>query len=148
MLRTITAQTPDGSGAMRPAPNTTADRESDQTVAEKRAYEAVIERLSKASVDKHFLVRQDDPRWELPGVDKLGGHPWYRAQTPENRARIGLWRVATAMKIGLQFENLLKRGLLNYAYRLPNGSPEFRYVYHETIEEGHHGMMFQEFVNG
>ncbi|WP_031168719.1 AurF N-oxygenase family protein [Streptosporangium roseum] len=145
---------------MRPAPNTTADRESDQTVAEKRAYEAVIERLSKASVDKHwepyadipwddedFLVRQDDPRWELPGVDKLGGHPWYRAQTPEIRARIGLWRVATAMKIGLQFENLLKRGLLNYAYRLPNGSPEFRYVYHETIEEGHHGMMFQEFVN-
>jgi hypothetical protein len=51
------------------------------------------------------------------------------------------------MKIGLQFENLLKRGLLNYAYRLPNGSPEFRYVYHEMIEEGHHGMMFQEFVN-
>ncbi|MBB5966640.1 AurF N-oxygenase family protein [Planomonospora venezuelensis] len=145
---------------MTPAPSTTAARESDQTVAEKRAYEAVIERLSKASVDKHwepyvdipwddpdFLVHQDDPRWELPSVDKLGGHPWYRAQPPEVRAKIGLWRVATAMKIGLQFENLLKRGLLNYAYRLPNGSPEFRYVYHETIEEGHHGMMFQEFVN-
>ncbi|GIH99545.1 AurF N-oxygenase family protein [Planobispora takensis] len=145
---------------MTPAPNTTADRENDQTVVERRAYEAVIERLSKASVDKHwepyvdipwddpdFLVRQDDPRWELPAVDKLGGHPWYRAQPPEVRAKIGLWRVATAMKIGLQFENLLKRGLLNYAYRLPNGSPEFRYVYHETIEEGHHGMMFQEFVN-
>ncbi|MBG0830740.1 diiron oxygenase [Planomonospora sp. ID67723] len=145
---------------MTPAPSTTAARENDQQVAEKRAYEAVIERLSKASVDKHwepyvdipwddpdFLVRQDDPRWELPGVDKLGGHPWYRAQPPEVRAKIGLWRVATAMKIGLQFENLLKRGLLNYAYRLPNGSPEFRYVYHETIEEGHHGMMFQEFVN-
>ncbi|WP_433240895.1 AurF N-oxygenase family protein [Streptosporangium sp. CA-135522] len=145
---------------MTPAPNTAADRESDQTVADRRAYEAVIERLSKASVDKHwepyvdipwddedFLVRQDDPRWELPEIDKLGRHAWYRAQTPEVRARIGLWRVATAMKIGLQFENLLKRGLLNYAYRLPNGSPEFRYVYHETIEEGHHGMMFQEFVN-
>nr|BFE81637.1 hypothetical protein GCM10020093_042380 [Planobispora longispora] len=42
---------------------------------------------------------------------------------PAVRAKIGLWRVATAMKIGLQFENLLKRGLLNYAYRLPNGTP-------------------------
>lgn len=145
---------------MTPAPSSTAARESDETVADKRAYQAVIERLSKASVDKHwepykdipwddpdFLVRQDDPRWELPSVDKLGAHPWYQARPPEVRARIGLWRVATAMKIGLQFENLLKRGLLNYAYRLPNGSPEFRYVYHETIEEGHHGMMFQEFVN-
>ncbi len=51
------------------------------------------------------------------------------------------------MKIGVQFENLLKRGLLAYALPLPNGSSEFRYVYHEVIEEGHHGMMFQEFVN-
>ncbi|MGC5011958.1 AurF N-oxygenase family protein [Streptosporangium sp. DT93] len=145
---------------MTSAPETAADREHDRRVADRSAYEAVVERLSKASVDRHwepyvdipwddedFLVVQDDPRWELPEVDRLGGHPWYRAQPPEVRARMGLWRVATAMKIGLQFENLLKRGLLNYAYRLPNGSPEFRYVYHETIEEGHHGMMFQEFVN-
>ncbi|RVX43243.1 para-aminobenzoate N-oxygenase AurF [Nonomuraea polychroma] len=143
-----------------PAPSSTAARERDERVANRSAYEAVIERLSKASVDKHwepyrdipwddpeFLVDPADPRWELPEVDKLGGHPWYRSRPPEVRATIGLWRVATAMKIGLQFENLLKRGLLNYAYRLPNGSPEFRYVYHETIEEGHHGMMFQEFVN-
>ncbi|MEV0593627.1 AurF N-oxygenase family protein [Nonomuraea cavernae] len=138
---------------MTPAPSST-------TASERSAYETVIERLSKASVDKHwepyrdipwddpgFLIDRTDPRWELPDVDKLGGHPWYRRQPPETRALIGLWRVATAMKIGLQFENLLKRGLLNFAYRLPNGSPEFRYVYHETIEEGHHGMMFQEFVN-
>ncbi|MEU7744540.1 diiron oxygenase [Nonomuraea sp. NPDC049158] len=145
---------------MTRAPSSTTARETDERVADRSAYEAVIQRLSKASVDKHwepykdipwedpeFLVDQTDPRWELPGVDKLGAHPWYRGRSPETRARIGLWRLATAMKIGLQFENLLKRGLLNYAYRLPNGSPEFRYVYHETIEEGHHGMMFQEFVN-
>ncbi|RSN04355.1 diiron oxygenase [Nonomuraea sp. WAC 01424] len=145
---------------MTTAPSSTAAAANDERAATRAAYEAVVERLSKASVDKHwepyrdipwddpeFLVDQADPRWELPEVDKLGGHPWYRTRSPEVRARIGLWRVATAMKIGLQFENLLKRGLLNYAYRLPNGSPEFRYVYHETIEEGHHGMMFQEFVN-
>ncbi|MEU6797110.1 diiron oxygenase [Nonomuraea wenchangensis] len=145
---------------MTRAPSSITAREADEQVAGRAAYRAVIDRLSKASVDKHWEPYRDipwddpeyrvdpaDPRWELPGVDKLGGHPWYRARTPETRAAIGLWRVATAMKIGLQFENLLKRGLLNYAYRLPNGSPEFRYVYHETIEEGHHGMMFQEFVN-
>ncbi|MFG1963651.1 diiron oxygenase [Nonomuraea sp. NPDC049028] len=145
---------------MTRAPSSTTARETDERVADRSAYEAVIQRLSKASVDKHwepykdipwedpeFLVDQTDPRWQLPQVDKLGAHPWYQSRSPETRARIGLWRLATAMKIGLQFENLLKRGLLNYAYRLPNGSPEFRYVYHETIEEGHHGMMFQEFVN-
>ncbi|MEW9549528.1 diiron oxygenase [Nonomuraea sp. NPDC050783] len=145
---------------MTSAPSSITARERDEQVAARSAYRSVIERLSKASVDKHwepyrdipwddpdFQVDPADPRWELPEVDKLGGHPWYRGLPAGTRAAIGLWRVATAMKIGLQFENLLKRGLLNYAYRLPNGSPEFRYVYHETIEEGHHGMMFQEFVN-
>jgi hypothetical protein len=145
---------------MTPAENLTPDFERDEKARGQRAYEAVIERLSKASVEKHwepyvdipwddpaFAVVQTDPRWELPRSDPLGGHRWYRARPQEVRALIGLWRVATAMKTGLQFENLLKRGLLNYAYRLPNGSPEFRYVYHETIEEGHHGMMFQEFIN-
>ncbi|WP_059007388.1 AurF N-oxygenase family protein [Streptomyces specialis] len=129
-------------------------------VKDRTAYLGVIDRLNKASVDKHweayadipwddpdFQVDKNDPRWILPPVDRLGETEWYRSQPPEIQAQIGLFRVATAMKIGLQFENLLKRGLLNYAYRLPNGRPEFRYVYHETTEECHHGMMFQEFVN-
>jgi hypothetical protein len=120
----------------------------------------VIDRLNKASVDRHWEAYADipwddpdlqvdpaDPRWTLPPTDRLGGTEWYRSQSVEVQARIGLWRIASAMKIGLQFENLLKRGLLTYAYRLPNGRPEFRYVYHETTEECHHGMMFQEFVN-
>ena len=29
----------------------------------------------------------------------------------------------------------------------PTGSPEFRYCYHETIEEAQHSLMFQEFIN-
>lgn len=124
------------------------------------SYEATLDRLSKASVEKHwepyvdipwddpeFAIDPDDPRWKLPPADKLGAHPWYQAQPPGVQSRIGLWRVATAMKVGMQFENLLKRGLLSYAYWLENHDPEFRYVYHEMIEEGHHGMMFQEFVN-
>ncbi|MDT0310659.1 diiron oxygenase [Streptomyces sp. DSM 44917] len=129
-------------------------------VKDRKSYLGVIERLNKASVEKHweayadipwddpdFLVDKNDPRWVLPPIDRLGQTEWYRSQPVEIQAQIGLWRVATAMKIGLQFENLLKRGLLNHAYWLPNGRPEFRYVYHETTEECHHGMMFQEFVN-
>jgi hypothetical protein len=144
---------------MPKAPTELADEVREQ-VKDRKSYLGVIDRLNKASVDKHweayadipwddpeFKVDKTDPRWVLPPFDRLGETAWYQSQPPEIQAQIGLWRVATAMKIGLQFENLLKRGLLNYAYRLPNGRPEFRYVYHETTEECHHGMMFQEFVN-
>ena len=51
------------------------------------------------------------------------------------------------MKVGLQFENVLKRGLLEFALELPDRTPEFRYAYHELIEEAQHSLMFQEFVN-
>jgi P-aminobenzoate N-oxygenase AurF len=140
--------------------STTLDEEVREKVEDRKTYVGVIERLSKASVDKHweayadipwdepdFRVDPNDPRWILPPIDRLGATEWYRSQPEHVQAQIGLWRVATTMKIGLQFENLLKRGLLGYAYKLPNGSPEFRYVLHETTEECHHAMMFQEFVN-
>jgi hypothetical protein len=54
---------------------------------------------------------------------------------------------ATFMKLGVQFESVLKRGLLEYTAKLPNGATEFRYAYHEVIEEAQHSLMFQEFVN-
>jgi hypothetical protein len=143
----------------RTAPTDLAD-EVRERATDRRSYLGVIDRLNKASVDKHweayadipwddpdFTVDKNDPRWILPPTDRLGSTEWYRSQPAQAQAQIGLWRVATAMKIGLQFENLLKRGLLGYAYRLPNGRPEFRYLYHETTEECQHGMMFQEFVN-
>jgi len=123
-------------------------------------YRSLIERLSRQSVDKHFDayadVPWDDPemridptdlRWETFGDDPVASTSWYQALPQEERARIGLHRVATAMKMGAQFESVLKRGLLDYATTLPNGSPEFRYVYHEVIEEAQHSLMFQEFVN-
>ncbi|MFB4317842.1 diiron oxygenase [Actinomadura sp. 21ATH] len=144
---------------MTKAPTELAEEVREQ-VKDRGSYHGVIDRLNKASVDKHWEAYVDipwddpelqidpnDPRWILGEMDQLGRTEWYRSQPVEIQAQIGLWRVATAMKIGLQFENLLKRGLLNYAYWLPNGRPEFRYVYHETTEECHHGMMFQEFVN-
>ena len=128
--------------------------------AEDAAYVKLLQRLSHQSVVKHFDAYADvdwdapemridpgDPRWELDADDPLGATAWYRAQPQPVRAEIGLHMFATFMKIGLQFESVLKRGLLEYAFKLPNSAPEFRYVYHEVIEEAQHSLMFQEFVN-
>ena len=137
--------------------------DEEQQVADAAAadtYRGLIERLSRQSVDKHFDAYADiawdapemqidphDPRWELWSDDPVGRTEWYRGLPQEERARIGLHRIVTAMKIGVQFESVLKRGLLDYATTLPNNSPEFRYLYHEVIEEAQHSLMFQEFVN-
>jgi hypothetical protein len=124
------------------------------------AYERLLARLSHQSVVKHFdaygdidwdgedfAIEGSDARWELGDDDPLGATDWYRSQSQEERAQIGLDVVAAKMKMGLQFESILKRGLLEFASDLPNGFPEFRYAYHEVIEEAQHSLMFQEFVN-
>src|SRR5207253_2022804 len=123
-------------------------------------YQHLLRRLSHQSVVKHFdayadidwdadeyRIDPEDPRWELGPGAVPGARAWYRARPQAARARLGLHLVATKMKIGTQFENVLQRGLLEFAWTLPNGAPEFRYVYHEVIEEGQHSLMFQEFVN-
>ncbi len=123
-------------------------------------WERLLDRLNRQSVAKHFDAYADvpwdnpemaidpaDPRWELLGDNPLGATAWYRAQSAQVRSRIGLHMIATQMKVGLQFENILKRGLLEWASSLPNGCAEFRYAYHEVIEEAQHSLMFQEFVN-
>src|SRR3546814_15698330 len=51
------------------------------------------------------------------------------------------------LKVGLQFENILIRGMMQYVFSLPNGSAEARYCTHESIEECNHTLMFQEMVN-
>jgi len=128
--------------------------------ADERAWRELLARLSRQSVTKHFDAYEDvawddpawevdpeDPRFELIELDPLGGTDWYRSQPQALRARIGLHRFATFMKVGVQFENILKRGLLTFTETLPNQSPEFRYLYHEIAEETQHSLMFQEFVN-
>ena len=94
-----------------------------------------------------FAITASDERWILPATDPLGRHPWYRAQSIERQIEIGQWRQANVAKVGLQFESILIRGLKNYAFWVPNGSPEYRYLLHESVEECHHTMMFQETVN-
>jgi hypothetical protein len=123
-------------------------------------FTAMVERLSRQSVDKHFDAYTDvdwdgpdmaidptDPRLRVWSLDPIGASEWYQAQPPEVQARLGLHRVATAMRIGWEFENILQRGLLEYAFWLPNNRPEFRYIHHEIVEESQHTMMFQEFIN-
>ena len=84
---------------------------------------------------------------DLPGSDPMGRHPWYQSQPRERQIEIGRWRQANVAKVGLQFELILIRGLMNYASWVPNGSPEYRYCLHESVEECNHTMMFQEMVN-
>ncbi|MGH9057079.1 MAG: AurF N-oxygenase family protein [Acidimicrobiales bacterium] len=124
------------------------------------AFASIVARLSRQSVDKHFsayedvpwddpdyAIDPDDQRWQLWSSDALGHTSWYRSQEPQLRSRIALHRIAACMRVGWEFENVLQRGLLAYAMRLPNGAPEFRYIHHEIVEESQHTMMFQEFVN-
>ena len=129
-------------------------------VGDDTAYVDMLTTLSEGSVRRNFnpytdidwdspefVVTAEDQRWILPASDPLGGHPWYQAQTVEKRIAIGQWRQANIAKVGLQFESILIRGLMNYAFWVPNGSPEYRYCTHEAIEEGNHTLMFQEMVN-
>jgi len=126
---------------------------------DERAWRDLLARLSRQSVTKHFDAYADvpwddpayaidpsDPRFELPADDQLGATDWYRSLPQPARAHLGLHMIATFLKNGTQFENVLKRGLLEYAAELSDGDPEFRYLYHEVVEEAQHSLMFQEFV--
>ncbi|GAD82451.1 AurF N-oxygenase family protein [Nocardia asteroides] len=95
-----------------------------------------------------FRIDRDDPRWVLSAeLDPLGATAWYQGLPLERRIEIGRWRQANAAKVGLAFESILIRGMMQYAMALPNGSPEFRYCLHEMTEECNHIQMFQELVN-
>jgi P-aminobenzoate N-oxygenase AurF len=129
-------------------------------VSDDAEYAANLATLSEASVRRHFnpytdidwdapelSVSKNDPRWVLSATDPVGRHPWYQAQPLEKQIEIGLWRQANAAKVSLQLESILIRGLMNYTFWVPNGSPEYRYCVHESVEECNHAMMFQELVN-
>ncbi|MFI1917422.1 diiron oxygenase [Nocardia sp. NPDC020380] len=134
---------------------------TDSAVAVAREYAEKLLLLSQGSVDKHFdpftdidwdnpdfAVDQHDKRWILPvSGDMFARHPWYQSQSEARKIEIGLWRQANIAKVGLQFETLLIGGMVQHTFKLPNGSPEFRYCTHEVIEECNHTLMFQEMVN-
>jgi hypothetical protein len=140
----------------RTAPDLPDEESLGRGAADERAWRDLLARISRQSVTKHFQAYVDvpwddpayavdpaDPRFELPPTDALGATTWYRSLAQPARARLGLHMIATFIKNGTQFENILKRGLLEYAAELPDGDPEFRFLYHEVIEEAQHSLMFQ-----
>ena len=129
-------------------------------VVDDTAYVDTLTTLSEGSVRRNFnpftdidwnapefAVTPNDERWILPSTDPIGQHPWYRSQSTERQIEIGMWRQANVAKVGLHFESILIRGLMEYAFWTPNGSPEYRYCLHEAVEECNHTLMFQEMVN-
>ncbi len=124
------------------------------------AYQELLERLCAAAVTRRFeayrdiawddpemQVDPDDPRWELSEDHPLGSTSWYQSQPAGTRSRIGLNLSAGFCYTGRLFEGILSRGLLRFAATQPHDSLEYRFAYHEVIEEAHHSLMFQEFVN-
>lgn len=137
------------------------DEDSLEGGSDKEAdFQSLLKRLCAASVtrryeafrdiawdDPEMQVDPDDPRWQLPEDHPLGATDWYKAQPQEKRSRIGLNMTAGFCYTGRIFEGVLSRGLLRFAAAQPHNSLEYRFAYHEVIEEAHHSLMFQEFVN-
>lgn len=129
-------------------------------VGDDEKYAEMLTTLSEASVRRNFdpymdidwdadefAVTENDSRWVLSASDPVGRHPWYRTQQLEKQIAIGMWRAAHIAKVSLHLESMLVRGLMQYSFWVPNGSPEYRYCLHESVEECNHSLMFQEMVN-
>ncbi|MCG7609352.1 diiron oxygenase [Mycobacterium sp. CnD-18-1] len=124
-------------------------------------YHNRVEALSRATVRRRFdphvdidwdapenALKDDDPRWQLdPESAPLGATDWYAEQPLQRRIDMGRWVTANTLKVTLQFEMMLIRGVVHYSGKLPNRSPVFQYLLHELIDECNHIQMFQEFVN-
>lgn len=119
----------------------------------------LVRRLSKHSVEKHYDAYEDvawdrpehrieaeDPRWAFSKEDALGGTEWYQAQPAHIQSALGLDCIAHQMGMGMIFEGVLSRGLLEFAGTLNARAPELRYALHEVVEESQHSLMFREFV--
>jgi hypothetical protein len=121
---------------------------------------ALAQRLSDLSVTKRHEAYRDvdwtaaeaqiapfDERFCLSPDSELGATHWYRSLPRSTQATLGLEWACQVLRYGVAFESCLSRGILEFAGTLPNRAPEYRYVMHELIEESHHSMMFQEFIN-
>ena len=99
-------------------------------------YHDTLRTLSEASVDQHFDafvdIAWDDPayavdprdeRWILPEADVLGATEWYRSLPRERQIQVGLYRQANVTKVGLQFEQVLIAGLMNFAFTAAQRHP-------------------------
>lgn len=133
---------------------------SPSTFERSEPYPRKLARLSELSVRKSHdpfrdiawdepenRIEPDDPRLCIDDQHALTETAWYRGLSAEQRSAFGRAWLAQTLKYAITFEAVLGRGLLELAPRLPNRSPEYRYVMHEVIEEGRHSQMFQELID-
>ena len=132
----------------------------DQPVSQS-SYDEIVQGLNEANDRLSFDASVDidwdapensldanDPRWQLdPGIVPLAATEWYARQPLQKRIDMGRWAMANVLKVSLQFEMMLLRGVVHYAGSLPNGSSVFRYLISELADECHHIQMFQAFIN-
>jgi hypothetical protein len=129
------------------------------TTITRPTHEQLATRLHRASVGKHKDAYADvdwdapahridvaDPRFELTAERGLGRTRWYRSQPEATRARIGLHCAVAQLRVGMDFESILCRGLLELAFEREPGNADLRYAYQEVIEECQHSLMFQELI--
>lgn len=139
-------------------PMTTLSRTDDTSEAEySDKVTALTEAMTRLAFDPYRdidwdatenVLNEDDPRWQLdPDAAPLAATQWYGEQSLQRRIDMGRWMTANMLKVTLQFEMMLVRGVVHYAGSLPNGAEVFRYLLNELSDECHHIQMFQEFVN-
>ena len=134
--------------ARGPAQTSLDQEQAATTGVTREQFEALVTRLSRQSVDKHFdpfvdiawddpemAVDIADPRWEAVVPEPLRGTSWFQQQPAATRSAMGLTMAAGLAKNGLQFENVLQRGLLEYCFGLGNDDVRYRYAMHEVIED-------------
>ncbi len=137
--------------------STSRRRRPPRTAADVASTDAKIDRLSEKSAGRsheaYVDVPWDEPGHELhpadvrltmPDDEPLTRTAWYAGLSETERARVGAWKLATSLRVGADFENLLQQALLSRALTLPLGAAEFRYLHTEVSEESHHTMMFHE----
>lgn len=134
---------------------------SDSNSSLNAAYADKVKTLSRARARLRFdpyvdidwnapenALGRHDPRWQLdPSVVPLANTDWYAGQSMQRRIDMGRWLTANMLKVTLQFEMMLIRGVVHYADKQPNGSAVAQYLISEISDECNHIQMFQEFVN-
>jgi hypothetical protein len=96
--------------------------------------------------DPDMAVGPDDARLRVLSFDPLSDSEWYRSLTPADQARAGAWKFASSLKTGWHFENLMCQSFLHRMLYSDGAGPEYRYHYHEVIEECQHTLMFNELI--
>ena len=76
-----------------------------------------------------------DRRWQESVGEILGDNAWYQSQPQAVRRASRSGSSPIRWKRGVEFENVLSRGLLWLRAGAANGSAAYRYAYHEVIEE-------------